>query len=113
MEQKEWDSKETELSLQYDVLYNKEYKRNLNLLQTQMKLMNAFGLPEDHKGKCIERYYKIGLPKFIANGKLDDVNDARKMIVHKSCRDKILIAVSQLSFGEKLMRFMYYLKELK
>ena len=92
--------------------YKKEYLRNSRLLETKLKMISAFGLPEDLGQKCKESYYKISLPKFIANGKWQDVDDAQECIVGKSLRDKVLLSIPRNSFGKTLMSSVYLLKSL-
>lgn len=86
-------------SASHSANFEKLYVRMQNILQTKLKMLEYYNLDSSYKELCIENHYRLNLVDFMANDKKDDVAMAKKMIKHKSSREKILFAIDSLSLS--------------
>lgn len=83
--------------------YEKIYKRQKNLLETQFKLIDLYGLPQELKKSCREDHYKKYLKTFVTHGKHDDVERAREILPDKNLATRCLLLIDTLRLNPILM----------
>ena len=64
--------------------YDKMYERNKDILQTQLTLIESYGLPEELKRKCQVSYYTSHLKEFVINDKQEDIAEAARVLENPS-----------------------------
>lgn len=89
--------------------YEKMYRRQKNLLQTQLKLIDYYRLPETLKETCKENYYRRHLKNFIVYSKHEDVKEAKKIISSKTRLERLLFLADRF----RLNPVLKMLKKLK
>lgn len=82
--------------------YEKTYKRNKNLLATQLLLIDKFNLSQDLKKECQEAYYRQNLRSFVMYGKRQDVAKAKKELKKKTYLEKALFLIDSLRLNKML-----------
>lgn len=83
--------------------FDKLYKRMKNILDTQLILIDHYGLDQKYKKKCHESYYRLNLVDFIINNKQDEIRKASKEISCKTKRDRILLSLHRLHLNPLLL----------
>lgn len=83
-------------SASHSTNYNKIYKRNKNILETQLNLIEMYACPTKVRQQCIDNYYKISLPQFIYHNYKEDIQLAWDNISKKSLRDLLLFSIYHL-----------------
>lgn len=76
--------------------YEKMYRREKNILATQKKLIDMYGLDPALKLRCEKDYYRNNLALFAIYDKKQDVNDAKKVLGELSLKQQALLCVSSL-----------------
>lgn len=88
--------------------YNKIYERTVNLLETQYKLIDYYGLNPDIKKQCEINFYKENLVQFVLHNRKDDIKQAKKVLAgYCGRREKILFVLSSIYGGRQLLRCVY------
>lgn len=90
---------------------DKMHKRDRNILDTQIKLIEKYNLREELKQKCIISYYHMALPFFIAHDYHKDINDAKSYLVKLTTRDKILILGGHFLLSKIIIKILYKIKK--
>lgn len=91
-------------SASHSASYEKMYYREKNILQTQYKLIDFFGLDPSLKDKCLDNYYRYNLLSFALYGKVEDLKAARKYINNDILlKNKIILFFAQFEWGRKLL----------
>jgi hypothetical protein len=85
--------------------YEKTYQREKDILKTQCMLVDAYGLTPTLKDKCREQHFRRNLVQFIANGKLDDVAECRRVIKAPTNIERLLFFLSMTSLGRKIVYY--------
>ena len=96
-------------SASHSLDYNKLYKREKGLLETQYKLIDEYNLDNSLKRKCEELHYKRCLPGFVANNKTIDIQIAERKIINKAFREQILFLLSRFRLGRNAFGAIYRL----
>ena len=80
-------------SASHSAVYENNYKRDQDLLRTQLFLLEKYSLNLEYKEKCIQRYYNDTdrLIGFVLHNKIDDIKQLRKVKTHYSIKERGLL----------------------
>lgn len=74
----------------------KMLERQRSLLDTQMRLIDHYGLDPALKGQCRQDFYRRNLKLFVKMGLGDELQSAREALRHKNLRETLLLAYARL-----------------
>ena len=95
-------------SASHSMDYSKMYVRAKNLLETQYKLIDYYGLNPKIKKQCEIDFYKENLVQFVLHNRKDDIKQAKKVLAgYCGRREKILFLLSSIYGGRLLLKCVY------
>lgn len=86
---------------------SKNLRRARSIYDTQCRLIDKYGLSQDLKQKCAEKYYRHHLAIFVAGGATEEIAEYRRMIKDKSLKDRILLLLAKTRLGSSLLKQVY------
>ena len=84
-------------------------KRARSIYDTQCRLIDHYGMNQDLKGKCKERYYRRHLASFIVGDAKDELVEYRNCIKTRGYKEKILLLLSATKPGVLLLKSVHRL----
>ena len=83
--------------------YEKMYHREKNILETQIKLIDMYGLDDELKQRCKKNYYRNNLFLFAIYGKRQDVEDAKKVLGAFTAKQRAVLCVASTKIGRSML----------